>query len=407
MAKRQTFGTIIPSTSGRYRARYVHPEQPHKDDGKQNYINAPTTFRTKTEARQWLNEIQADIARGRWKSPDQERAEKAAAQLQAQRDAYTFGAFATNWLQNRVLRESTRRSYQSNLDSHLLPYWQDVPVKTIATTDVKTWLTVLAPGNEGAREHAYELFRSIMNTAVEDDLIPYSPCKRDLLSRVKPAKGNRRQKQREPRALTMDQLEALAGEVPAHMRLMVLWSGLVGFRSGEIRALQGADIKRDDDGQLWASVKRTATGQGKHLTIGPPKTAKSTRLVPVPPSIATAVEALANTSGKKEYLFHPVNEPRRVIPESTYWENTKNAGKRAGIGPVTPHDLRHTAASIARDNGGSETAVRDLLGHTTTTMTDHYTHTSQESLISLVCQVDQVRYPPTEVTSMDARRKPA
>lgn len=48
---------------------------------------------------------------------------------------------------------------------------------------------------------------------------------------------------------------------------------------------------------------------------------------------------------------------------------------KAGLGNLTPHDLRHTAASLAAAAGVSMEEVRAMLGHTSIRMTaDLYTH---------------------------------
>lgn len=406
---RQPFGQIQVMRSGRFQARYVHPERPWHEDGKRNYINAPTTYRTKTEAKEWLAGIQADIGRKTWKSPEQEKAERLAAEALAAREAKTFASYAADWLEHRKLTRATHRSYESLLKIHLLPYWGETPIKQITSPDVRVWLGVLAPGSPGGRKHAYELFRTIIGTAVDDDLLDHSPCKRNMLAQVKaapaPSKAKKR-RERKPRALTIGQLEALADKVPAYMRLLVLLSGLTGMRAGEVRALRGEDVSRDDNERLWLSIHQAVSGQGNALLVDNPKTPKSIRKIPVPESLAAEVEVLAASAGHA-LMFHPVGKPKNVIPERTYEINLHRAGERAGIGYVTPHDLRHTAASLARENGASATAIRDLLGHTTTSMTDRYTHTSDEELTRLVDGLDRERERPAGVASLDQRRKQA
>ncbi|WP_375804497.1 tyrosine-type recombinase/integrase [Arsenicicoccus cauae] len=45
------------------------------------------------------------------------------------------------------------------------------------------------------------------------------------------------------------------------------------------------------------------------------------------------------------------------------------AVKRAGLVDVTPHDMRHTAASPAIASGANVKAVQQMLGHTSAAMT--------------------------------------
>ena len=61
-----TFGTIARLPSGNYRAQYYGPE------GQRGpRYSAPTTFRTKGEARAFLATVHADITRGKWLPPNQ------------------------------------------------------------------------------------------------------------------------------------------------------------------------------------------------------------------------------------------------------------------------------------------------------------------------------------------------
>ena len=57
----------------------------------------------------------------------------------------------------------------------------------------------------------------------------------------------------------------------------------------------------------------------------------------------------------------------------------RGACKKAGIQDLTFHDLRHTWSTRASECGVNETVRRDILGHSSTTMTGDYTHSTPES----------------------------
>jgi integrase len=54
------------------------------------------------------------------------------------------------------------------------------------------------------------------------------------------------------------------------------------------------------------------------------------------------------------------------------------AVRDAGLEDFRFHDLRHTFATRLNESGVDPYTIRDLLGHSTTTMTGDYTHTSPE-----------------------------
>lgn len=394
--------------SGRYQAKYLHPHAKFTASGTRNYIAAPFTFRTKGEAQEWLTKVQADIARGSWKSAEQIEAERLAAEIAARVDSMTFGEYAATYLETHDLRVTTRRMYGSYLANHLLPRWEDVPLRAITTPDIKAWLIDLAPGAPTARKQAFDLFGAILNDAVADDYLQASPVKRNMLGKVRAAPVERKQRGRVPRALSLAELTKLADTVPDYLRLPVLLAGTVGLRSGEVRATTGKSVESRPDGTTWLHITQGVTGEGARQHLGDLKTDKSKRIVPVPASLAGELVALAAKVGPDGYLFHPRRKtPAAMVPYGTWYWNIQDAAERAGIGHVTPHDLRTTAASLAAAAGAAPTTVRDLLGHTKVTMTDDYTKAYPDDLARVVGSVDRERTNPDpgNVVDLNTARK--
>ena len=68
------------------------------------------------------------------------------------------------------------------------------------------------------------------------------------------------------------------------------------------------------------------------------------------------------------------------------------AVERAEVQTITPHDLRHTAASLAVSAGANVKAVQKMLGHASAAMTlDIYADLFDDDLEAVATALDQAR----------------
>ena len=65
----------------------------------------------------------------------------------------------------------------------------------------------------------------------------------------------------------------------------------------------------------------------------------------------------------------------------TFYKNFKKIAASIGRPDARPHDLRHTAATVAIASGADVKSVQDLLGHATASFTlNVYAHTSEQMM---------------------------
>ncbi len=146
-----------------------------------------------------------------------------------------FSTYARGWLAGRHdLRATTRASYRTAIERHLVPTFGDVPLTEISASLIRSWFQSYGDRAPTARAHAYQVLALVMAEAEQDELILRNPC------RIKA--GGRTTVAREPEVLTLAELLALADAMPPQHRALTLLCGLCGLRFGEAVALRRRDV---------------------------------------------------------------------------------------------------------------------------------------------------------------------
>jgi integrase/recombinase XerD len=77
-------------------------------------------------------------------------------------------------------------------------------------------------------------------------------------------------------------------------------------------------------------------------------------------------------------LEHP--KPDRPMTRSTLGRIVQDIGRRADLGVVNPHMLRHSFATHMLERGADIRAIQELLGHAYLTSTQVYTRVSNNAV---------------------------
>ena len=370
MAGRATFGHVEHLPSGKWRARYTGP------DG----IRRSRSFRTKTDARAWLASTSADVTRKAWKAPEHGRR--------------TVGAYAADYLTRSDLRDSTRALYESSWRNHLSTYWEIVPVGDVTPARVRAWHTAAArTARPTALAQAYRLLRAVLGVAVADDVLAANPCRLRSAATPKPATP--------ARALTLREVQAVAGAMPSRYRALILVLGLGGLRFGEATALRRSDVSSDGSA---VTVVRAVRNYGGRWVEGPPKSDAGRRTVNLPGFVAFAVT---------EHLRDHVDDmsPDALVfgtstggyvARSNFGQTFGRAVKACGLPKTRVHWLRHTAATLAAQTGATTKELQSRIGHATADAALLYQHATKERdseiarAIDALAGVPSVAHKPTQ-----------
>lgn len=351
-ASRRSFGTLRQLPSGKYQARYRDPS------GSSAIHNAPITFDAKIDAEGWLAAERRLIQLGEWTPPASREESKAAALV-------TLRAYADRWLDERTLTPKTRALYRGLLDTRILPVLGDEHLTDLTPALIRTWWAGLGTVTPTRSAHAYQVLRTILNTAVDDHLITENPAK------IKGA--GQAPKRRHHEILSPDELVTVYNAMPEVYRAAVLVAAWGGLRFGELIELRRKNVVTTDVGTVLR-IRRAATLVDGKIVVGNTKTDAGTRDVFMPPHIATVIHAhmKAHTGSGPESLVFRTTRGNR-LSASAFTKSFKAALPK-GKENVRVHDLRHTGAVLAAQAGATVKELMGRLGHTTPDVAMHYQH---------------------------------
>ncbi len=354
---KRPFGTIRRLPSGRYQALYTNPA------GRR--VVAPHTFTARIDAEGWLHQRRVEAQAGKWNPAATIRPSK-----------ITFGAYAATWLAGRhvagrPIKARTREHYSAILEDHLLPTFGAKPLAAITPKDVRDWHGATLVDRPTMRAHAYSLLRTIMASAVNDELIDANPARivgagrTNWVHKIRPA--------------SVDELAVLTAAMPERLQLMVTLASWCALRFGETIELRRRDI------DLTAEViriRRAAVRVGGTFEVTTPKSEAGVRDVAIPPHIIPTIEAhLAKHVGKSRdaLLFPALGDATHGthLQPSTLMRHWYRARRAAGRDDLRWHDLRHSGAVLAAATGASLAELMGRLGHSTPQAAMRYQHAAQ------------------------------
>lgn len=109
------------------------------------------------------------------------------------------------------------------------------------------------------------------------------------------------------------------------------------------------------------------------------------RLVPIGKKALEAIDHYLTSfrhqwdSQQQQRLF--VTKTGKPINRIMVWKMIKDCGIKAGISKnISPHTLRHSFATHLLDNGADLRVIQEMLGHSSISSTDRYTHISRSHL---------------------------
>lgn len=165
------------------------------------------------------------------------------------------------------------------------------------------------------------------------------------------------------------------GSCPLDFRCLLYLMLTTGLRRGECLGLQWQDV---DTAHALLHVERHVTHTTAQGTVvSSPKTTASVRAVPLLDSMLSLLCQLRTQQQKnfpdvvleESFLFHGQAGPFSPRDPNAVTRRVKRFMKRHGLPDLSPHDLRHSCATLLLGSGADIKSVQEILGHTNASTT--------------------------------------
>lgn len=343
-----------------YRIVYRRPD--HKQTQERGF-----TRRRDAELR--LAEVEVGKAKGDYVNPADARED--------------IASIATGWLRAReqVMKPSSYQALRGSWETHVRPRWGARAVGSLKHSEVQDWVAELSRERAATTVlRAHGVLAAVLDVAVKDRRVSRNVARGVALPR-KTSKSKP--------YLTHEQVDALAAA--STYPVLVLFLAYTGLRWGEATGLR---VKHVDALRRRVSVEENAVLVGGVVHVGTPKTHEA-RSVPYPAFLSLSIAKLCEGKRRDDILFGDGIAYMRLPNSVRGWfafavKRVREADDE--FPRVTPHDLRHTAASLAISAGANVKAVQRMLGHASASMTlDTYADLFDDDLDGVATALDHAR----------------
>ena len=298
---------------------------------------------------------------------------------------YTVGEWCWLWYEvycKPAVKDTTAEYYRSYIEHHIVPNIGEIKLEKLTTMDLQVFYNETKSGGrvekyKGMKDKSlsvrtvrgiHAMLRTALDQAVKERLIPYNPA---IGCRLPP------KEKKEMQILPAEKIGAYLSAAEEHGVLPMFYLELTtGLRRGELTALLWTDLDVD---ARTLSVSKSAGRLKGEVRVTQPKTANSVRTICLPKETVDLLVQEHARHPENPYMF-PSPVTGKMYGPDCVGRLHKTLLKKAGITEnVRFHDLRHTFATLAIQQGVDVKTVSSILGHYSAGFTlDTYTHVTGE-----------------------------
>lgn len=260
-------------------------------------------------------------------------------------------------------------------------YFSGCVLQSISSMEIEKYLVYLRteyksrygkPLKAKSIHHHYGTLNLIFGYAEQREIINKNP-----MAKVKAPKKERKAVD----ALTQEQTKVFLKAISScsiDFRCMLYLLITTGIRRGECIGLKWKDI---DSQNTTLSIERSVSYTPKSgLVVSTPKTANSIRTIPLIPSVLDLLqeyqrqikEQHSDADLSEAFIFSRVEDLYTPRTPDSLTRHMKRFMTKNGLPDFSPHDLRHSCATLLLSNGADIKSVQSILGHADASTTLNY-----------------------------------
>lgn len=331
---------------------------------------------------------------------NREQRQQSQAEDKANRNV-TFEAFVKeHWLSDHVHdgqhKPSTISEYEYNA-GRLIDYFGSMQMNAIRAENIKRYINKLQREksedgtkllSDSTKFQRFKALRNILRYAYQMDYITSNPLDKVPSAQLlhKPHPKLREEKDFMNREQVRQYIQCL-NEEPLFYRTMVNLMIFTGLRRGEVVGLQWGDIDLEQRTlQVIRNVIRDTKSESG-IYIGTPKTEDGARTIALSSYLVGLLKSWKEEQVTRRgvllptaYVFSNAEDPYWPLYPTTVTAWVHDFEVKHALPKVSPHDLRHTAATLALQSGANLKTVQDMLGHADfKTTATYYTGITEET----------------------------